>query len=217
MPNVEKIVVVDYGMGNLHSVYSALVQVADSRVSIQISHDVDAIENADKIVFPGQGAAADCMHAISSLGLQQTVIDAAKEKPFLGICMGMQVLLDHSDENGGTPCLGMYSGAVRNFSADFDAGQQQELKVPHMGWNTINHLVDHPLWAGIPQNSYFYFVHSYYVAVNDQGIIAGMTDYGIEFASVIAGDKVFAMQCHPEKSADNGLKLLKNFLNWNGN
>lgn len=213
---MEKVVVVDYGMGNLHSVYSALVHVANGNALVQVTHDTDAINSADKIVFPGQGAAADCMHAINTLGLRQTIIDAAKEKPFLGICMGMQVLLDHSDENEGTACLGMYPGTVKNFSANFNAQQRQELKVPHMGWNTIQHVIDHPLWDGIPQNSYFYFVHSYYVAVDNGSMVAGTTDYGFEFASVIANDKVFAMQCHPEKSADNGLKLLKNFLNWRG-
>ena len=203
-------------MGNLHSVYSALVHVADGKSAVRISQDVDVISSADKIVFPGQGAAEDCMHAIDSLSLRETIIAAAKEKPFLGICMGMQVLLDRSDENGGTACLGMYSGTVKNFSASFNDRQRRELKVPHMGWNTIRQTEDHPLWTGIPQNSYFYFVHSYYVVTDDSDIVAGVTDYGFEFASVIAGDKVFAMQCHPEKSADNGLKLLKNFIDWGG-
>ena len=203
-------------MGNLHSVYSALVHVANGRSQIQVSHDADVIKNADKVVFPGQGAAADCMQAINTLELRQPIVDAAKEKPFLGICMGLQVLLDHSDENEGTPCLGVYPGSVKNFSANFNSQQRQQLKVPHMGWNTIRQISDHPLWAGIPQNSYFYFVHSYYVAMDKRENVSGATDYGFEFASVIAGDKVFAMQCHPEKSADNGLKLLKNFINWGG-
>lgn len=213
---MEKVAVVDYGMGNLHSVYSALVQVAKGNAEVHITHDVDVINNADRIVFPGQGAAADCMRAINTLGLRQAILDAAKEKPFLGVCMGMQVLLDRSDENEGTDCLGIYRGTVKNFSAEFTSPQQQELKVPHMGWNTIQYATDHPLWFGIPQYSYFYFVHSYYVGMDNREIVAGITDYGFEFASVIASDKVFAMQCHPEKSAENGLTLLKNFLQWSG-
>lgn len=213
---MENVVIVDYGMGNLHSVYSALVHVANGRSQIQVTHDVDIIKNADKVVFPGQGAAADCMHAINTLELRQAIVEAAAEKPFLGICMGLQVLLDHSDENDGITCLGVYSGSVKNFSLNFNSQQRKQLKVPHMGWNTIRQINDHPLWAGIPQNSYFYFVHSYYVAMDNRENVSGVTDYGFEFASVIAGDKVFAMQCHPEKSADNGLKLLKNFINWGG-
>ena len=213
---MERVVVIDYGMGNLHSVHSALELVAGDSIEVQVSHDVDSIKNADKIVFPGQGAARDCMAAIDSLGLRDAIINAATEKPFLGICMGMQVLLEQSDENNGVDCLGLYPGKVKNFSSEFDPQQRQSLKVPHMGWNTIRHTGDHPLWEGIAQNSYFYFVHSYYVAKDSPDLVAGATQYGFEFASVIAGDKVFAMQCHPEKSADNGLKLLKNFIHWGG-
>ena len=213
---MEQVVVVDYGMGNLHSVHSALINVAQGKIDVLVSQEIEAINNADKVVFPGQGAAEDCMQAINSLKLRDTIISAAKEKPFLGICMGLQVLLDHSDENDGTSCLGLYPGTVKNFSASFSQQQREQLKVPHMGWNTIRHTADHPLWAGIPSDSYFYFVHSYYVAMDSPEIVSGTTDYGFEFASVIAGDKVFAMQCHPEKSADNGLKLLKNFVNWGG-
>ncbi len=213
---MEKVAIVDYGLGNLHSVHSALLQVADGNIDVCITHDVNEISDAERVVFPGQGAAQDCMQAIDSFELRQAILKAASEKPFLGICMGMQVLLERSDENEGTDCLGLYKGKVKNFTADFNTQHITELKVPHMGWNTIQHKIDHPLWAGIPQDSYFYFVHSYYVSVDDQTQVAGLTDYGFEFASVVASDKVFAMQCHPEKSADNGLTLLNNFLHWSG-
>ena len=214
---VEKVAIVDYGMGNLHSVYSALAHVGADKVAINITSDTNEISDADRIVFPGQGAAADCMQAITSLGLREPILAAAAEKPFLGICMGMQVLLEASDENEGTECLGKYPGTVKNFSETFDSKPCDHLKVPHMGWNTIRQSIDHPLWADISQESYFYFVHSYYVEADQADYVAGVTDYGFEFASVIASDKVFAMQCHPEKSAENGLKLLENFLQWSGN
>lgn len=213
---MQQVAIVDYGMSNLHSVHSAILYVADGSIDVLITQDVEQINNADRIVFPGQGAAADCMQAINALGLQQPILRAAAEKPFLGICMGLQVLLERSDENGGTDCLGLYKGTVKNFSEQFSKHQKKQFKVPHMGWNTIQYTGDHPLWAGIPEHSYFYFVHSYYVGIDSEDQIAGVTNYGFEFASVMASDKVFALQCHPEKSADNGLKLLKNFLHWHG-
>ena len=214
---MEKVVIIDYGMSNLHSVFSALKEVSDGNFDIQISQDLDTIDSADRIVFPGQGAAADCMRQINSLNLVDTIKKAASEKPFLGICMGMQVLLEHSDENGGTECLGLFGGEVNAFAQAYSNAGIQALKIPHMGWNTIEQTIEHPLWVNIEQNSYFYFVHSYFVNLRDPKQIAGKTDYGIEFSSVLADGKVFAMQCHPEKSADNGLQLLKNFLGWTGN
>jgi glutamine amidotransferase len=213
---MEKVVIVDYGMGNLHSVQSALMQVGTDKINLSISQDINEIQNADRIVFPGQGAAADCMQALNDLGLADAVRAAAKEKPFLGICMGMQVLLNHSEENDGVACLNMYPGTVKSFKKIFSAKLSSNLKVPHMGWNNIHASLDHPVWSGIKQDSYFYFVHSYFVEPEDKNLIAGTTDYGIEFASVIADGKVFAMQCHPEKSGDNGLSLLANFIAWNG-
>ena len=213
---MEKVVIIDYGMGNLHSVHSALMQVGVNKIDLCISQEIDEIKNADKIVFPGQGAAKDCMRALTNLGLVDIVKEAAKEKPFLGICMGMQVLLNHSDENEGVPCLDMYPGTVKSFAKNISSTATRQLKVPHMGWNNIHASLDHPLWAGITQDSYFYFVHSYFVEPENKSLIAGTTGYGIEFASVIASDKVFAMQCHPEKSGDNGLALLSNFLAWDG-
>ena len=217
---MEKLVIVDYGMSNLHSVFSALQKVAEKDFSIEISHSRQAINNADRIVFPGQGAAEDCMRQINAFGLAEAIKTAALEKPFLGICMGMQVLLEHSQENNGTDCLGLIKGSVRAFSsrgrANGRINRHKALKIPHMGWNTIRQKQDHPLWAGIDQNSYYYFVHSYYADPGEPSQAAGRTEYGIEFSSVLADGKVFAMQCHPEKSAENGLRLLANFLNWSG-
>ena len=185
--------------------------VAGDKFEIDICQKSEDIDNADRIVFPGQGAAADCMRQIDAYQLAEPLKKAASEKPFLGICMGMQVLLDQSEENSGTDCLGMINGTVNRFEL-----QDASLKVPHMGWNTIQQRNDHPLWQGISQDSYYYFVHSYYVQLENTSQAAGVTDYGIEFSSVLAEGMVFAMQCHPEKSADNGLQLLTNFLNWNG-
>jgi len=210
---VEKIAVVDYGMSNLHSVISALNAVSNDRQIIEVCQRAEDIDNADRVVFPGQGAAADCMKQIQACALVPVLKKAAQEKPFLGICMGMQVLMEHSEENGGTSCLGMVSGSVRRFDTNMRI-EGDRLKVPHMGWNQIQQTMDHPLWHGIHQDSYFYFVHSYYVALTHNEKAAGRTHYGIDFTSVLAQDNIFAMQCHPEKSADNGLQLLKNFLNW---
>lgn len=210
---MEKIAVVDYGMSNLHSVTSALNAVSNDRQIIEVCQRAEDIDNADRVVFPGQGAAADCMKQIQACALVPGLKKAAQEKPFLGICMGMQVLLEHSEENGGTSCLGMVSGSVQRFDTNMRI-EGDRLKVPHMGWNQIQQTMDHPLWHGIHQDSYFYFVHSYYVALAHNEKAAGRTHYGIDFTSVLAQDNIFAMQCHPEKSADNGLQLLKNFLNW---
>jgi imidazole glycerol-phosphate synthase subunit HisH len=214
---MEKVAIVDYGMSNLHSVFSALAKVSNGNFDIQISRDPSVINDSDRVVFPGQGAAADCMQQINQYGLTEAILKAASEKPFLGICMGMQVLLERSQENDGTECLGLMKGSVEAFSDAFKTSRVNVHKIPHMGWNTIQQQFDHPVWAGIEQDSYFYFVHSYYVNLADPNQAAGITDYGIEFSSVLADGKVFAMQCHPEKSADNGLQLLTNFLNWNGN
>ncbi|OUV63002.1 MAG: imidazole glycerol phosphate synthase subunit HisH [Gammaproteobacteria bacterium TMED119] len=212
---MKKIAVVDYGMSNLHSVTSALKAVANDQQVIEVCQRPEDIDNADRIVFPGQGAAADCMQQIRATGLVTALQQAASEKPFLGICMGMQVLMETSDENGGTDCLAMFKGSVKQFGPDMPAADGR-LKVPHMGWNQIRQTLDHPVWHGIAQDSYFYFVHSYYVALAHAKQQVGRTHYGVEFTSVLAQGYVFAMQCHPEKSADNGLQLLTNFLNWSG-
>ncbi len=210
------IAVVDYGMGNLRSVSKALEHVVVDNQKVIVSSDAAEIANAERIVFPGQGAARDCMQQLKDLKLDEVVLQAASEKPFLGICMGMQVLMTHSEENQGIACMNLYAGEVRAFADDKLRSQMQDLKVPHMGWNKVSHKQAHPLWQDIPDNNRFYFVHSYYVDPEDKTLAAGTTDYGIDFVSVIAKENVFAAQFHPEKSAHDGLQLLKNFCHWNG-
>lgn len=210
------IAVVDYGMGNLRSVSKALEHVVSDDQRVIVTSDATDIADAERIVFPGQGAARDCMKHLKDMALDEVVLQAAHEKPFLGICMGMQVLMAHSEENQGVNCMGLYAGDVRAFADEALAAQMQSLKIPHMGWNKVAHKQSHPLWQDIKENSRFYFVHSYYVDPDDKALVAGTTEYGIEFVSVIARDNVFAAQFHPEKSAHDGLQLLKNFCRWNG-
>ncbi len=210
----QKIAVIDYGMGNLRSVVKALEYAAEGRADVLLTSDPDVVASADHVVFPGQGAARDCMAALRDTGMDEVVTEAAKSKPFLGVCMGLQVLMSHSEENGGTDLLNLFPGEVKRFPDTYHA---QQLKVPHMGWNTIREVQQgHPLFKGIHDNSYFYFVHSYYVTPADPALTAGITDYGVDFTSAIARDNVFAMQSHPEKSADAGVQLLKNFISWDG-
>lgn len=206
----EKLVVIDYGMGNLKSVAQALERVAPDTL-VQISSDPADIDAADRIVFPGQGAAGDCMRNIERAGLLQSILQACREKPFLGICMGLQVLLEVSDENAGTHCIGLIPGRVEKFDR---SDHQTGFKVPHMGWNEVEQRTSHPLWEGIPDRARFYFVHSYFVRPDDNTWIAGSTDYMHPFASALARDNVFATQFHPEKSARDGLRLLHNFSRW---
>ena len=208
------VAVIDYGMGNLRSVTKALEHVTDAPVLL--SSDADAIDAAERVVFPGQGAARDCMKAIDDNGLREVILRAAAEKPFLGICMGMQVLVEHSEENEGTDCLGFFPGRVRYFGDDLRDAGGQRLKVPHMGWNQVRQTREHPLWRGIADGSRFYFVHSYYLETESPDIEVGHCEYGFGFTCAIARDNVFALQCHPEKSADAGLRLLRNFVNWDG-
>ncbi len=211
------IAIVDYGMGNLYSVAKAVEHVAEAKDTIVVTSDAKKISASDKIIFPGQGAARDCMQALDKYGLQPVIMSAAKQKPFLGICMGMQVLMQMSEENNGIDCLGLYSGTVKYFGNHIDIGaSENSYKVPHMGWNIIHQQQNHPLWNNIKDNSYFYFVHSYFVYPEQQELTAGVTDYGVAFTSVIAHENVFALQCHPEKSAQAGLQLLKNFIHWDG-
>jgi glutamine amidotransferase len=168
-------------------------------------------------VFPGQGAARDCMVELKKLNLIDVILQSSKEKPFLGICMGMQVLMSHSQENDGVDCMGLYPGEVRFFGDKLNRSDEgDKLKIPHMGWNNVSHKQSHVLWDGIEENNRFYFVHSYYVDPQDKNIVAGETNYGINFASALASDNVFAVQFHPEKSAADGLRLLENFTRWNG-
>ncbi len=207
------VAVIDYGMGNLRSVTKALEHVTEAPV--RLTSDPAAIAAAERVVFPGQGAARDCMRAIDEHGLRESIVAAAREKPFLGICMGMQVLVEHSEENGGTDCLGLFPGEVRYFGDDLRDADGHRLKVPHMGWNQVQQTREHPLWAGIDNGSRFYFVHSYYLETESPDLEIGHCTYGRGFTCAIARDNVFALQCHPEKSADAGLRLLRNFVNWN--
>ena len=209
----QTIAVIDYGMGNLRSVAKAVEHVVDAGDTVLVTDDPTQILSADRVVFPGQGAARDCMAAISDHHLNQAVLDAAESKPFLGICMGLQVLMEFSEENGGTELLKLLPGQVRHFDRKAEDNGQR-LKIPHMGWNKVQHAGDHPLWRDIQQGSRFYFVHSYFVDPQNQEIIAATTDYGVGFTSAVAKDNLFAVQFHPEKSARDGLTLLRNFVQW---
>ena len=205
------VAVLDYGMGNLHSVAKALEHVGATKVIV--THDPALVRSADRVVFPGVGAMRDCIAGMKAVGVDEEVREAVKQKPVLAICVGMQALMNHSEENGGVDCLGMFAGKVKFFGNNLvESGER--LKVPHMGWNEVQHMVDHALWRDIPQNSRFYFVHSYYVDVADRQLIAGQTHYGLDFTTAIAHDNLFAVQFHPEKSQKMGLQLLKNFVEW---
>lgn len=212
-----KVAVIDYGMGNLHSVSKALEKVADSRTEVVVSADPETIMQADRVVLPGVGAIRDCMAEIKRLGLDQVVCEVAQNKPLLGVCVGMQALLEHSEENDGVDCLGILPGQVRYFGRDLrDPVSGIRLKVPHMGWNQLHQCLEHPLWRNIPQDTRFYFVHSYYVSMDAGCSAAATTDYGVTFKAAVVRDNVFAVQCHPEKSAAAGLELYANFLKWDG-
>ena len=207
------IAVIDYGMGNLRSVWQALVHVADGR-EVVVSADPAVVAAAERVVFPGQGAMPDCMRELEQRGLRPAVIAAARSKPFLGICIGEQMLFAHSEE-GDAAGLGIFPGSVQRFpAARMHGADGSRLKVPHMGWNTVAQKKPHPLWAGIADHSRFYFVHSYCVQAPDSALCAGTTDYGLSFTSAVAQDNIFAVQFHPEKSARDGLQLLKNFVEW---
>jgi glutamine amidotransferase len=201
-------------MGNLRSVSKAIEHVAPS-ASVMVTSDPMVIAAADRVVFPGQGAAPDCMREIDARGLRQVIVDAARSKPFLGICMGMQVLFEHSEE-GDTACLGILPGTVQRFPHDamIDAAGSK-LKVPHMGWNNVHQAMPHPLWVGIEEGARFYFVHSYFVQPTTPEVIAGFSHYPFPFTCAVASGNIFAVQFHPEKSQNDGLTLLGNFVTWN--
>ncbi|GAB4116058.1 MAG: imidazole glycerol phosphate synthase subunit HisH [Rubrivivax sp.] len=208
------VAVVDYGMGNLRSVSQAVAHAARfADVKVIVTANPEEVFAAERIVLPGQGAMRDCMRELRDSGLQQAVLDAAAHKPLMGVCVGMQMLLDHSEEQD-TPGLGLIPGQVRRFRLE---GRLQpdgsRYKVPQMGWNRV-HQKPHPMWAGVPDGAWFYFVHSFYAAPADAAHTAGETDYGDRFTSAIARDNIFATQFHPEKSAASGLQLYRNFLDW---
>jgi len=212
---MQRIAVVDYGMGNLRSVSKAIERVAPED-EVVVSSDAAFIASADRIVCPGQGAARDCMSALESSGLGTTVRETFETRPFLGICMGLQVLLEHSDENGGVPCLGVIPGRVVRFSDPLHDAAGKRLKVPHMGWSRVRHSRAHPLWRNIDDGGRFYFAHSYFCEPDDASLVCGVCDYGRELTVAIAFPGFFACQFHPEKSASDGLMLLKNFVAWDG-
>jgi len=209
------VAVVDYGMGNLRSVSQAVMHVAThSGHEVVVTSRPEEVLAAERVVLPGQGAMRDCMRELRESGLEAAVREAAASKPLMGVCVGMQMLLDHSEEQD-TPGLGLITGQVRRFRLD---GRLQpdgsRYKVPQMGWNQVHQAATHPIWAGVPDGAYFYFVHSYYAAPSDPRHSAGETDYGDRFTSAVARDNIFATQFHPEKSADHGLALYRNFLAW---
>ena len=206
------VAVVDYGMGNLRSVEQALRKVAPGK-SIAVSDDPAVIAAAGRVVFPGQGAMPDCMREMEMRGLRPAVLEAARSKPFLGICIGLQMLFEHSAE-GDVPGLGVLAGEVVRFAHDLKDAQGNKLKVPHMGWNRVQHG-EHPLWDGIAQGARFYYVHSYYVQPREAALVQGTSNYPQPFVCAVARDNLFAVQFHPEKSAQDGLRLLQNFVNWN--
>ncbi|MBR7800822.1 imidazole glycerol phosphate synthase subunit HisH [Undibacterium fentianense] len=211
---MNKIVVVDYGMGNVRSVAQALRAVAPE-AEVLISGLIADIQSADRLVLPGQGAMPDCMRSLQESGVQEALLQAAREKPLFGVCVGEQMLFDISAE-GNTPCLGLLPGKVVRFDL---SGQLQEdgsrYKVPQMGWNRVHQAQAHPLWDGIADDSYFYFVHSYFVQAEHEQDVVGTTEYGQVFTSAVARENIFATQFHPEKSAAAGLQLYKNFVHWN--
>ncbi|ENO89240.1 imidazole glycerol phosphate synthase subunit HisH [Thauera linaloolentis] len=207
------VAIIDYGMGNLRSVAKAIEHVAPGH-QVFATSDPARVAAAERVVFPGQGAMPDCMRELDGRGLRQAVLDAAASKPFLGICIGQQMLFEHSAE-GDVPGLGILSGEVLRFPEQkMLLADGCRLKVPHMGWNEVWQREPHPMWEGIPDGERFYFVHSYFVVPADAALAAADTDYGVRFTSAVARDNIFAAQFHPEKSAAAGLRLLANFIRW---
>jgi len=207
------IAVIDYGMGNLRSVSKAIEHVAPGR-KVVVTGNPEEVAAAGRVVFPGQGAMPDCMREMESRGLRPALIEAARSKPFLGICIGLQMLFEHSEE-GDTPGLGLLPGVVRRFpQARMVGAKGEKLKVPHMGWNEVEQAIKHPLWAGIADRSRFYFVHSYYPEPADEALVAAWSAYPFRFACAAARGNLFAVQFHPEKSHTAGLQLLANFVAW---
>lgn len=211
---MRRVAVIDYGMGNLRSVSKALETIAGDCL-VEVTADPTQILAASHVVFPGVGAIRDCIAELKQLQLDDVIREVAANKPMLGICLGMQALLGHSEENNGTEGLNIISGNVRHFDIK-PAKNGEHLKVPHMGWNQVHQTSTHQLWQKIEQDSRFYSVHSYFVEPDNDAVIAATTDYPDSFASAVHQENVFAVQFHPEKSQHTGLQLLENFLNWDG-
>lgn len=213
MINRLQVAIVDYGMGNLRSVANAFKAVAPD-TTVAVTSDPAQIAQAERVVFPGQGAMPDCIRELDARSLRQAVLDATQQKPFLGICIGLQMLFEHSEE-GNVPGLGVYAGEVKRFpQAKMVDVHGEKLKVPHMGWSQVHQTQPHALWQEIPDQARFYYVHSYYVVPDETALTAATTAYPFDFTGAIARDNVFAVQFHPEKSASAGLQLLRNFVNW---
>lgn len=210
---MNSIAILDYGMGNLRSVQKAFEHVAPGQ-NVIVTSDAEQVAAADRVVFPGQGAIGGCIRLLDETGLRGALMDAIRNKPFLGICLGLQALFEHSEEGGGVDMLGVLPGNVRHFGGQ--GVKMNGLKIPHMGWNQVRRVRRHPLWRNIDQNDWFYFVHSYFVDADNEGDIVGVTEYGEEFVSAAGRENVFAVQFHPEKSQHAGLQLLKNFTLWDG-
>ena len=207
-----RIAVVDYGMGNLRSVSKALERVAP-RAEVLVTADPEAIRASDRVVVPGQGALPDCMRQLAASGAREAVIEATRSKPFLGICIGAQVLFERGEE-GDAPGLGLLPGSVPRFPDGKNHAGMRGLKVPHMGWNEVRQARRHPLWDGVADGERFYFVHSYYPLPADSSMTAATCAYGVTFTCAVARDNIFAVQFHPEKSQNSGLRLLSNFVQW---
>lgn len=219
-----QVAIIDYGMGNLHSVASAVRHVAPD-ADVIVTSDSEAIAQADRVIFPGVGAIRDCVSEIKNRGFDQAVArEMASGKPVLAICVGLQALMQNSEENGGVECLSAFNGEVKGFATtpgfnairDESSHSGERLKVPHMGWNQVKQKQAHPLWQGVEDDGRFYFVHSYYVQTPESDLVVGQSHYGHDFVAAIAQKNVFAAQFHPEKSHTNGLQLLKNFAAWDG-
>ena len=208
------IAILDYGSGNLHSVTKALEHVAGGDYSVQVSSDFDAVLAAERIVFPGQGAIGQCMQTLIDMDFPALLRECIRNKPFLGICLGLQTLMDFSEEDQGTEGLGLIPGKSLRFPANAMDDNGDLYKIPHMGWNKVRQSSAHPLWKNISNDERFYFVHSYYVQPEHDSDLAGVTDYIVNFTSALARDNLFATQFHPEKSQRPGLALLRNFLDW---
>jgi len=207
-----RIAVIDYGMGNLHSVAKA-VKAVEPGTSVVVTDKASEIESADRLIFPGVGAIGDCMSAIRAKSIDRILARQLRQKPVLGICVGMQSLFDYSEESGGVKALGFLPGQVTKFGEMIEHGAL--LKVPHMGWNIVEQH-DHPIWHRISTSARFYFLHSYYVTALDRDTVFGSGRYGVQFDALVAEPNLVACQFHPEKSGQDGLQLIKNFINWNG-
>ncbi len=215
---MKTVAIIDYGMGNLHSARKAVEHVAPD-VRVLVTDNADQIREADHVILPGVGAIRDCMHEIRRLEVDTLVREVSRDRPFLGICVGMQALMYRSEENGGVDGINLFPAQVRFFGDNLvENGDRSgsRLKVPHMGWNEVYQSVDHPMWHNIPDGDRFYFVHSYYAEAEGNADIAGRSHYGVDLAAAVARDNIFAVQFHPEKSARAGLQLLKNFVDWSG-